>query len=1145
MTDTSGDTISVDEGTSVTDTRGRTSYENWSSGWNWETPDGRTWDQNVSSTTGEETQIQDPTGATTVYGYDSAGDHMLEQITDPDGHVVDIGYNANGQVDSITQVIASGNGPTTTFAWQAAPAGVTVPSGMTAQYEVVETDPDGHATTYVDQYGGQTITTIGPLGDTNLDAFDPANLAVSSSTNALGDTSTNSFSSTTPVDQTTATAPPTATGQTAASDTSTYNTPSTVANYQFLPSSATDAEGYCTAYVYDTSGQVTDTYSGQSSPCDGHTGGIHAETRFQGDSGVTSCGGKTGEVCETLNGNGNATTYGYDSLGEQTSVTPPSPLHATTITYDSDSRIATVTDGNGTRAYSYDGDNRVKQVLYGGATTCTPSSGNCITYTYDADGNETQMVDNTGTTTWAYDQLGRLIKETPSDGTTNTCSSPNDAGIVYAYNDASNLISECSGNGTTGYAYDGESDLLATGTPITQVGLTQASGSGVTSVSLILPAELQANDQIILAITVPSTVSVTTPSGYTLVGSHSSSGVREVIFSRTAVSGDTTVTVSVSASTTVTAIAGVYRGVSTTTPVDATNSNGTTGTSVTISGVTTTGDSDKLLLAVGSVGTYSAGTGFNTPTNMYNDQAVAGLANRAAGLFSQTLTASGATGSRTFTFPTSSGLEGILIALTPANTTLVPTEYTYDAAGDRLTASYPDGVTQMATYNGAGDLASINAKHGTTTLVNYTYSWANGANDEDLRQSVTESVGGTTYTYTYDAWDRLTRAQETAGGSNNYQYTYDNDGNLLTQNLNGTTTTATYNTADQTCWAYVGTTMNGCSTAPTGAVTDTYDSSGNGNLTGTSAGFSASYNTKNQTTSVTPVGGSALAMTYGGEGQSTRTAAGSTSFINGELGIMSSTLSSTTTGYTMEPGGQLTSITAGGNTYYYLYDGESNVIGLVNSTGSRVATYTYDPYGNTTASGTAASLNPYRYQGGYEDSTGLYHYGDRYYNTTTDSWTQLDPSGQDPGYVYANDNPANSGDPTGDATVGCEFNGSEPQHEDFMGQWIMAASATIDECQNTTVSNVRFYGCIQHSPNLVGGGFWGNDLDSCTNPTGSVFASGRVENEADWNYVHDCVANGKEWHYRLAYRITGTLTTGNLKFDTGFDLSGDSPLTKC
>jgi hypothetical protein len=51
---------------------------------------------------------------------------MLEQITDPDGHVVDIGYNANGQVDSITQVIASGNGPTTTFAWQAAPAGVTV-----------------------------------------------------------------------------------------------------------------------------------------------------------------------------------------------------------------------------------------------------------------------------------------------------------------------------------------------------------------------------------------------------------------------------------------------------------------------------------------------------------------------------------------------------------------------------------------------------------------------------------------------------------------------------------------------------------------------------------------------------------------------------------------------------------------------------------------------------------------------------------------------------------------------------------------------------------------------------------------------------------------------------------------------------------
>jgi RHS repeat-associated protein len=1368
----------------------------------------------------------DAAGKTTYYSYNT--NNQLSQITDPDGHIVTIAYDNNGRVTSITQVTNTTalTGPTTTFAYN--PATENAPdSGSTTV-----TDPLARTTTYFYDHNDNTTQVTSPGGASSQTTYN-SNLAATTDTNPDGQTATSTYSSSNIVDQTAATQPPSAGGQVPASDTATYNTPSTVTGHQYLPSSVTDAQGNCTYTVYDTAGNVTDTYSGQSSPCDGHTGGTHTATRYQGDPGVTSCGAKTGEVCSTTNGNGNTTSYGYDSLGEQTTVTPPTPLHATTITYDSAGRAATVTDGNGTRTYSYDGDDRVTQILYGGASTCTPSTGNCITYTYDGDGNKTQMVDNTGTTTWAYDNLGRLAKETPSNATTNSCSSPNDAGIVYSYDDAGDLIGQCSGNGTVGYGYDTNGDLLATAAAITQVGLNQTSGTAST-LTLNLPAALQANDQIIVAVTVPSTITVTTPTGYTLVGTYGTGSTHEVILRRTAAATDSTVTVALSASTSYAAEAGVYRGVSTSSPIDATSSAAATGTSLTVPGVTATTASDKLLLAAGSTGTYSSGTAFSVPSAMNSDATATATGNVSGSLDSQWLTATGATGNRTVTFPASSALEGVLIALQPATAATAPTAYTYDAAGNRLSTNYPDGVSQNMAYNGASELTNINAINNNTsaTLASYSYNWAQGASDQDLRQSVTDNVAHKTTSYSYDAFNRLSQAQDnpevyigygyaantasagsspgytydvtpssnayiyntgvtqtsaptatqspagtslsvgdlinatttpspgitavgtatgahttggstlsvtpanvgdafvmsvevsnsaisvssitgggatwtkltsssdsaqnvdselwlgtitttgsstitinysgsvsgigteleaqeytnstgadttwskdttgnsdngtssttvtfptltpagsselyvayaradsvasagttpgytyditpnnnayiynpnvssstsptaaqspagrsfavaallearatpsttisavgslasnsgtgtatlslnpantgdalvmsikinsstiavssitgggatwtklnstsdatqnrdvelwlgtvnstgtstatvnytasvtgvstelsaqefthgtgpstnwnkdTSGtsnnisstsiafpsltpygsysGSNNYQYTYDNDGNILTQTKNGTTTTATYNAADQLCWTYSGTSGNACSNAPSGSTTYTFDSLGNGNLTGSSAGVSATYNSKNQTTSITPPGGGALALTDAGQGQSDRTAAGSTSYLNAGPGTLSSSSGGATTSYVLEPLGKVTSVTVSSSTYYYLFDGLGNVVGLVDSSGNRQATYSYDPYGNTTLSGSAAAANPIRYESGIQDSTGLYHFGERYYQPALGQWTQLDPAGMDPAYQYAGDNPINLDDPSG------------------------------------------------------------------------------------------------------------------------------------
>ena len=89
-------------------------------------------------------------------------------------------------------------------------------------------------------------------------------------------------------------------------------------------------------------------------------------------------------------------------------------------------------------------------------------------------------------------------------------------------------------------------------------------------------------------------------------------------------------------------------------------------------------------------------------------------------------------------------------------------------------------------------------------------------------------------------------------------------------------------------------------------------------------------------------------------------------------------------------------------TYYYVLNLQGDVVGLINSSGSYVAKYTYDAWGNllsvTNASGTAitssthiANRNPLRYRGYYFDSeTGFYYLQSRYYDPATRRFINAD-----------------------------------------------------------------------------------------------------------------------------------------------------------
>ena len=87
------------------------------------------------------------------------------------------------------------------------------------------------------------------------------------------------------------------------------------------------------------------------------------------------------------------------------------------------------------------------------------------------------------------------------------------------------------------------------------------------------------------------------------------------------------------------------------------------------------------------------------------------------------------------------------------------------------------------------------------------------------------------------------------------------------------------------------------------------------------------------------------------------------------------------------------------NHNFYHADGNGNITYMVNSSQSMVASYRYDPYGNTISSGgTLASVNLYRFSSkevdpNYTDS-GLYYYGYRFYDPNLQRWLNRDPLGE-------------------------------------------------------------------------------------------------------------------------------------------------------
>ena len=106
---------------------------------------------------------------------------------------------------------------------------------------------------------------------------------------------------------------------------------------------------------------------------------------------------------------------------------------------------------------------------------------------------------------------------------------------------------------------------------------------------------------------------------------------------------------------------------------------------------------------------------------------------------------------------------------------------------------------------------------------------------------------------------------------------------------------------------------------------------------------------------------------------------------NGSL-LMAQTSPQKTLLFSYDANGDVISVNYNGTEYFYLRNGQNDVVGLMDGSGTRVVEYTYDAWGKliSTTGTLATSLgadNPFRYRGYYYDTeTGLYYLMTRYYD---------------------------------------------------------------------------------------------------------------------------------------------------------------------
>ena len=370
----------------------------------------------------------------------------------------------------------------------------------------------------------------------------------------------------------------------------------------------------------------------------------------------------------------------------------------------------------------------------------------------------------------------------------------------------------------------------------------------------------------------------------------------------------------------------------------------------------------------------------------------------------------GGTTTISYAYSTTTGLLSSLNA-TVQNSS-IPVTYTYQGANQLRSKAIGSVMTKAYNFG-----TSSGYRTALPNYVNYRDSSGNliyGDNchyDSNGRLvKILDSGSSTTTraTYGYDQQGQLTSAKV---GGTSYTYTYDTAGNIQSKKVGSTTTNYTYGNS---AWrdlltAYGGNTI----TYSGGNPTKYYD------------GSTFTW-TQGRRLATAKVGSTNISYTYDMAGVRSSKTVGSTKYDFTTLSglVTRQTGGGKTIDFVYDENNQPLAMKYNNTLYYYVLNAQGDVVRIINSSRSVVASYTYDPWGKIiSSSGTLADINPLRYRGYYYDSeTGFYYLQSRYYDPeigrfiNADSYASTDATGllSTNMFAYCENDPVNRSDPSGE-----------------------------------------------------------------------------------------------------------------------------------
>lgn len=475
------------------------------------------------------------------------------------------------------------------------------------------------------------------------------------------------------------------------------------------------------------------------------------------------------------------------------------------------------------------------------------------------------------------------------------------------------------------------------------------------------------------------------------------------------------------------------------------------------------------------------------------------------------------------------------------------TNYTYDN-DNRLKQATTDGKSANYTYDAYSRMTGITAKSGAKSVVTAAITYKDPSITTTSSQIYKWTVGGTIYTYTYDAsgnitaisnggktttyvydsLDQLTRENNQAAGKT-WVYTYDNGGNILTKKEYSYTTGTLGTALDTITYGYGDSSWKDLLTSYDGQAL-TSDTLGNLTNDGT---WSYTWQHGRQLAQMSkPNGGGTenISFTYDAKGRRIAKERETTGSVDGNsyryaftaeyiyLDDMLTDMkwteidgSDSSFHFTYDAVGPM-SMTFCGAEYFYLKNAQGDVTGLVDSSGTQVVAYTYDAWGNilSTTGSMADSLgytNPLRYRGYFYDTeTGLYYVSSRYYNPrigrfiNTDDVDLLGINGDFASlnlFAYCGNNPVSREDTNGECwiSVGIMAVGG------LIGAAISAVSSAVTQKALTGTVNWKSIG-VAAATGFVSGAIAASPLGLA----GQVIAGGVT---GGLSYAADCLVNNK------------------------------------